>query len=136
MGNALRPQNNLIFNRRVSRHAPGEIFMLKKFAHALMALTMAFGFAMSSAPQAEAHGRGLGISIAAGIIGLGVLGAAAGAHGYPYRHRYYSAYDEGRECYRANRECHWTGRRCFENSWGDTVCRGGRYVCERALICE
>ncbi len=109
--------------------------MFKKITHALMALTMALGFAVSSAPQAEArYGRGVGVGIAAGIIGLGILGAAANAG--PYRHRYYSAYDEGRECYRGPRECHWTGRRCFENRWGDTVCRGGRYLCESPLVCE
>ncbi|MEQ1669416.1 MAG: hypothetical protein ABL893_01020 [Hyphomicrobium sp.] len=109
--------------------------MFKKLTHALMALTMMFGLAVASAPQAEARrGHGLGVGIAAGIIGLGILGAAANARGYP--HRSYSAYDDGGECYRGQRECHWSGRRCFENRWGDTVCRGGRYVCERPLICE
>ncbi|NOT70953.1 MAG: hypothetical protein HOP09_06595 [Hyphomicrobium sp.] len=109
--------------------------MFKKLTHALMALTMMFGLAVTSAPQAEARrGHGLGVGIAAGIIGLGILGAAANARGYP--HRSYSAYDDGGECYRGQRECHWSGRRCFENRWGDTVCRGGRYVCERPLICE
>jgi hypothetical protein len=108
--------------------------MLKKITHALMALTLAAGFASASAPQAYAgkYHNGFGLGIAAGIIGLGVLGAASSAHA---RDRYYSSYDEG-GCYRGPRECHWTGRRCFENNWGDTVCRGGRYVCERPLICE
>ena len=110
--------------------------MFKKITHALMALTMAFGFAMSTAPQAEAR-RGVGIGIAAGIIGLGILGAAASARPYGHHRSYnYSSYDDDRECYRGERECHWTGRRCFENRWGDTVCRGGRYVCERPVICE
>lgn len=108
--------------------------MIKKFINALMALTMIVGVAIASAPHAEAHsrGRGVGLGIAAGIIGLGIIGAA-GAHARPYRS--YSAYDDD-VCYRGPRECHWTGRRCFENSWGDTVCRGGRYICERPLICE
>lgn len=110
--------------------------MFKKITQALMALTMAFGFAVSSAPQAAAHDRGVGVGIAAGLIGLGILGAAASARDYPYGHRYYSAYDDDRSCYRGPRECRWTGRRCFENRWGDTVCRGGRYVCERPVICE
>ncbi len=107
--------------------------MFKKFQHALMALLMAFGFMTQAVPNAEAgHGRGgIGLGIAAGIIGLGVLGAAS-AHAHP---RYYSRYEDD-ACYYGQRECHWAGRRCFENRWGDTVCRGGRYVCERPLICE
>ncbi len=52
--------------------------MLKKITNALMALTLALGFAAASAPQAQAgkYHNGLGLGIAAGIIGLGVLGAA------------------------------------------------------------
>jgi hypothetical protein len=109
--------------------------MFKKITQALMALTVAFGLAVTSAPQAEAGHRGVGVGIAAGIIGLGILGAAANAGHYGH-HSYYSAYDDDRSCYRGPRECHWTGRRCFENRWGDEVCRGGRYVCERQVICE
>ncbi|MGL4397367.1 MAG: hypothetical protein ACRCS9_12560 [Hyphomicrobium sp.] len=108
--------------------------MFKKITNALMALVMTFGLAVSTAGTADArHGRGAGIAagVAAGIIGLGILGATANA-----RPRYYSRYDEGEYCYRGPRECHWAGRRCFENRWGDTVCRGGRYICERPLICE
>lgn len=109
--------------------------MIKKFMHALMALAMVLGVSVASAPSAQAgNGRGIGLGIAAGIIGLGVLGAAAHADRYDGP-RYYSSYDDD-ACYRGPRECHWAGRRCFENSWGDTVCRGGRYVCERPLICE
>lgn len=107
--------------------------MVKKLQHAFMALVMAFGFMASAAPQAEAghgHGHGVGLGIAAGIIGLGILGAAR-AHADDH---YYSRYDEG--CYYGRRECHWAGRRCFENEWGDTVCRGGRYICDRPLICD
>jgi hypothetical protein len=107
--------------------------MLDKITKALMALTFAYGVAVTSAPGADAHGygNGFGVGVAAGIIGLGILGAAA-ARPYP---RYYSAYDAP-ECYRGRRECHWTNRHCFENRWGDTVCRGGRYICERPLICD
>ncbi len=115
--------------------------MFKKFTHMLMALTMALGVTFASVPEAEARrGHGIGLGIAAGIIGLGVLGAAAhGRDGYGYGGgpRHYSRYDDdGGYCYRGPRQCHWAGRRCFENSWGDTVCRGGRYVCERPLICD
>ena len=111
--------------------------MFKKFTHMLMALTMALGVTFASAHEAEARrGHGIGLGIAAGIIGLSVLGAAAHS-GYDRGPRHYSRYDDdGGYCYRGPRECHWAGRRCFENRWGDTVCRGGRYVCERPLICD
>ena len=106
--------------------------MFKTMTHALMALTMGLGAMVATVPQAEArHGSGVAVGLAAGIIGLGILGAAANARGRGY---YYA--DEGRECYRGPRECHWSGRRCFENRWGDTVCRGGNYICERPVICE
>lgn len=109
----------------------GEKSMIKKFANPLMALTMAAGMTFATAPQAEARGGGVALGIAAGV-GLGVLGAAA-AHDY-YGPRYYSRYDDG--CFRGPRECHWSNRRCFENEYGDTVCRGGRYICDRPLICD
>ena len=109
----------------------GEKSMIKKFANALMALTMAAGMTFAAAPRAEARGGGVALGIAAGV-GLGVLGAAA-AHDY-YGPRYYSRYDDG--CFRGPRECHWSNRRCFENEYGDTVCRGGRYICDRPLICD
>ena len=106
--------------------------MFKSMTQGLMALTMGFGAMVTAVPAAHAdHGRGVAVGLAAGIIGLGILGAAANARG---RGSYYV--DEGRECYRGPRECHWSGRRCFENRWGDTVCRGGNYICERPLICE
>lgn len=105
--------------------------MIRKIQSALMALVAAFGVMTASVPQAEArHGRGIGLGIAAGIIGLGVGAAIANAGP-----RHYSRYEDD-ACYYGRRECHWTGRRCFENRWGDEVCRGGRYVCERPLICD
>lgn len=109
--------------------------MLKRLTTALMALVVSFGALTASAPQAEARrgfGAGVGLGVAAGIIGLGALSAAAHANGP----RYYSRYDDGEVCYRGPRECHWAGRRCFENDWGEVVCRGGRYVCDRPLICD
>jgi hypothetical protein len=111
--------------------------MIKKVMNALMALAMVSGMTLASAPNAEARyyrGGGFGLGVAAGIIGLGVLGAAAAARDYDGP-RYYSRYDDGR-CFRGRSECHWTNRRCFENDYGDTVCRGGRYLCERPLICD
>lgn len=80
---------------------------MKKFAHGLMALSVAAGMTLASAPEAQAwRGRGVGLGIAAGIIGLGVGAAIADGYRGP---RYYSRYDDG--CYRGPRECHWTHRR-------------------------
>ena len=107
--------------------------MIRKILHPLLALTLAAGIATVSVQQAEA-GRGgrVGLGVAAGIIGLGILGAAASARGDGY---YDDDYDEG-GCYRGRRRCHWEGRRCYEDRYGDTVCRGGERVCHRPLICD
>lgn len=109
--------------------------MFNKITKTLMALTMAVSFALPTATSAEAgRGRGIGLGIAAGIIGLGVLSAAANADRGP---RHYSRYeDDGPACYHGPRECHYTRGHCYENRWGEEVCRGGRRVCERPLICE
>ncbi len=107
--------------------------MMKRFGNAMMALAAATSMTLAAMPEAQArHGRGaaVGVGVAAGIIGLGILGAAAAE-----RPRYYSRYDDGR-CFRGRMECRWTGRRCFENEFGDTICRGGREICERPLICD
>jgi len=107
--------------------------MISKILHPVLALTLAAGLATASVEQAQAgHGRGVGLGIAAGIIGLGLIGAAASARGDGY---YYDDYDDG-GCYRGRRRCHWEGRRCFENRYGETVCRGGERVCHRPLICD
>ena len=76
--------------------------MIRKILHPLMALTLAAGLALASFNDAQA-GRGSGVAagIAAGIIGLGILGAAASA-----RDRGYYYYDDGPECYRGPRRCH------------------------------
>jgi hypothetical protein len=105
--------------------------MIRKILHPLLALTLACGLAAATVEQAQA-GRGSGVAagVAAGIIGLGILGAAARARDYDY-----DDYGDG-ECYRGPRQCHWENRRCFENRYGDTVCRGGDYVCSRPLICD
>jgi hypothetical protein len=106
--------------------------LMNKFVNALMAVTVAAGMTAASAPEAQAwRGRGVGLGVAAGIIGLGVGAAIADGYRGP---RYYSRYDDG--CFRGPRECHWTHRRCFENDYGDTICRGGRYICERPLVCD
>jgi hypothetical protein len=106
--------------------------MIKMILHPLMALVLAAGLAGASVQQAQA-GRGAGIAagVAAGIIGLSILGAAASA-----RDRDRGYYDDGPECYRGPRRCGWENRRCFENRYGDEVCRGGDWICRRPLICD
>ena len=108
--------------------------MLKKIMPPLMALTLALGVSASSIQPAEAgHGRGLAFGLAAGIIGLGIAGALADEHRHHRRNYYYSG---GGECYPGPEQCGWSNRRCFTNSWGDTVCRGGRYTCWRPTYCD
>ena len=105
--------------------------MIRKVLHPLLALTLAAGMATTTLQQAEAGGRGVGLGIAAGVIGLGILGAAASSR----RGYYHDDYDEG-GCYRGRPRCHWEGRRCFEDRYGEEVCRGGERVCHRPLICD
>ncbi|MDX2306615.1 MAG: hypothetical protein NW216_00070 [Hyphomicrobium sp.] len=108
------------------------LLMLKKLMAPLLVLTLAFGAVATSYQPAEA-GRGgrIAAGVAAGIIGLGILGAYAHARD---RHDHYREYEPA--CYKGPKECGWVGRRCFENSWGDTVCRGGRWTCWRDTICD
>lgn len=108
--------------------------LLKMIMSPLLVLTLALGSVATTYEPAEARRRGLGVGIAAGIIGLGVLGAYA--HGRDrHDNRYRSDYDD-QECYKGPEECGWVNRRCFENSWGERVCRGGRWTCWRDTICE
>ena len=103
--------------------------MLKKLTSIAMAITLAAGAAMATFETAEARGRGvgLGVGIAAGIIGLGILGAAT-ANARPYG--YSSA-----SCYPGPRQCDYAGRRCWYNRYGEYVCGGGEYRCYRPTIC-
>ena len=105
--------------------------MIKKFTHALMALTLLAGFTATSIQPAEA-GRGgrVAAGVAAGIIGLGLLGAYAHSRERDYYYRSHG------ECYPGPEECGWKNRRCFVNSWGDRVCRGGRWTCWRPTYCD
>jgi hypothetical protein len=104
--------------------------MLKKALFSLMAVTLAAGVTASSIQPADAHGPGrFAAGVAAGIIGLGVLGALS----RPYYGPYYAR--EG-GCYPGPEECGWRNRHCFYNSWGDYVCRGGRWTCWRPTYCD
>lgn len=105
--------------------------MIKKLMQSAMALSLAFGVVAGSMQPAEARGgAGVAVGVAAGLIGLGILGAAANAGPRTYYH------DDGPGCYRGRERCGWTDRRCFVNSYGDEVCRGGRYTCWRPTICD
>jgi hypothetical protein len=107
--------------------------MLNKIVSPLLAASLAFGAVATSATDAEARrGRGVAIGIAAGIIGLGVAAAIADERRH-YRRHYYRS---GGGCYPGPEECGWVNRRCFENAWGDYVCRGGRWTCWRPQYCD
>lgn len=102
--------------------------MLKKALYSLMALTMAVGVLATSYQPAEARrGGGVALGVGAAILGLGLLGAHANAR----ERGYYRS-----SCYKGREECSWKDRRCFENRYGDVVCRGGRYTCWRPTICD
>jgi hypothetical protein len=104
--------------------------MLKKLLHPALALALVAGVMASSIETAEARGGGrFAAGVAAGIIGLGLLGA----YGHARDRDYYPAHDD---CYPGPEECGWVNRRCFENRYGDYVCRGGRWTCWRPTYCD
>ena len=103
--------------------------MFKKLTSFLMAAVTMIGLSMATVQPAAAGGRGVAVGVAAGIIGLGILGAAANA-------RDRDAYYANGGCYKGPERCSWSDRHCFENRYGDTVCRGGVYRCYRPTICE
>lgn len=107
--------------------------MLKKLTSATLALASILSIAAASIPApAEAGSGRFAAGVATGIIGLGVLGAIANAHEPPPRVYYRSRGG----CYPGPEECGWRDRHCFENSWGDMVCRGGRWTCWRPTYCD
>jgi len=101
--------------------------MIKKLTSFVMAAVTMLGLAFSTVQPAAADGRGVAVGVAAGIIGLGILGAAAHARDRDY----YAA-----RCYPGPERCGWSDRHCFVNGFGDTVCRGGHYGCYRPRICD
>jgi len=105
--------------------------MIKRLTSIVLAAVLAVGAVAATVDDAEARrGRGVGIGVAAGIIGLGILGAAAAANAGP---RYY--YGPRPACYAGPRECAWSGRSCWYNRFGEYVCGGGAYRCWRPTIC-
>lgn len=104
--------------------------MLKSLLSPVLAVALAIGtLGASNVPAEAGHGR-FAAGVAAGVIGLGLLGAYAHARD---RH-YYRDYEPA--CYKGPRECGWVGRRCFEDRYGETVCRGGRWTCWRDTVCD
>ena len=103
--------------------------MLNKITSISMAAVLAIGAVAASYEPAAARGRGVGVGVgvAAGIIGLGILGAAA-ANSRPYG--YY-----GGGCYPGPRQCDWVGRRCWYDRFGEYQCGGGAYRCWRPTVC-
>lgn len=102
--------------------------MLKKALYSLLAATMAVGVLASTYQPAEARRGGrIALGVGATILGLGLLGAYAHSRERGYHHSH---------CYKGPEECSWKNRRCFENRYGDVVCRGGHYTCWRPTICD
>lgn len=100
--------------------------MIKKLMSLGMVVALAAGVMAASAGEADARrGRGVAVGVAAGVIGLGILGAAAAANAGP---RYYGGpayYGYGGPRYYG---CY-TRRQCWYDRWGDPVCRRVR-VCD------
>lgn len=102
---------------------------MKKLMSAALAAIVVAGAIATTANEAEARrGRGVAVGVAAGIIGLGILGAAASANAGP---RYY----RGGGCYLGPRECYRSGGSCWYNRFGEQVCSRGQMVCRRPTIC-
>lgn len=99
--------------------------MLKALMNAGLALTLAAGTLIATAPSADAHRyRGAGI-VAGTIIGLGVLGAYAASREPGYY----------RSCYPGRQRCDVVGQRCWYNRYGEYVCKDD-VRCYRPQICD
>jgi hypothetical protein len=98
---------------------------MKTVLKSLLVLGLAAGISAATLQEAQAHrrGHGVGLGVAGAVIGLGLLGA------YSSRGHAYS-----RACYEKE-YCNNVGRRCWENRYGETVCRGGEVVCRVRTVC-
>ena len=101
---------------------------MKAHLRSLLVLGLVAGLSTATVNQAQAdhRGRGVAAGVAAGIIGLGLLGAYASRPAYGY----------SPACYRGPERCGYAGRSCWENRYGETVCRGGEWRCWRPTVCD
>jgi hypothetical protein len=102
---------------------------MKTLMKALLVLGLAFGLTTATmVDQAEARrGRGAGIALGVGIGLLGAYALTRPSYGYGYSY--------SRACYPGPERCGHVGRRCWENRWGEVVCKGGEWRCYRPTIC-
>ena len=100
---------------------------MKTILKALLVLGLALGLTTASmVDQAEARrGRGAGIALGVGIGLLGAYALTRPAYGYSY----------SSACYPGPERCGHVGRRCWENRYGEVVCKGGEWRCYRPTIC-
>jgi hypothetical protein len=105
--------------------------MTKTIIRALLALTIVIGLNAGLTRPAEAGRDGrFATGLAVGtVLGLGIAGAYAGP-------RYYAPAYYGPGCYPGPRQCGWTGRSCWRNPYGETVCSGCEWRCWRPTICD
>jgi hypothetical protein len=98
--------------------------VLKFFA----ALGLTLALVMAHSHEAEARkGRGAAFAagIAAGVIGLGILGAAEA-----------EARRSGGGCYKGRRVCDVIEHDCFYSRSGDYICPAPERRCYRPTICD
>ena len=97
--------------------------MLRRVVRLSVTLMLAASVVLAPVEHAEArHGRGIFVGIAAGLFALALIEASR-------HHRHHPRQLESR--YEREPECEWRGRTCFDNSYGDHVCKGGEYTCRR-----
>src|SRR5262245_25395027 len=98
--------------------------MSKNIMRSLLATGLVLGIAASMSQPAEARRGGPAAGVAVGVVlGLGISGANA----VP---RYF------RVCRALPPQCGWADRTCSYDRWGDQVCRGGTWRCQRPTYCN
>jgi len=109
--------------------------MLKKIFQVLLALSLIVGVLAAPIETAEARrGTGVAVGVGLGLLGLGLLATQGYAYGPGPAYYGYGPGPAG--CYPGPRQCGFTGRHCFNDYYGNYVCRGGQYRCWRPAICE